>query len=398
MDQIRKAILQQQLERAENIAETFEKGQALPNGTIRRRPNGNFIKTPAGWKYHSSLSANSSNAVESANNAQAVRNAPAPQPQLLGIVDNQKVYNMPSSPEKESAEYVGLVESQRAYKRIATKPSMPKVGASVKISQQGAKLISLQPFEGKTLTVEKIVDTGLISEPQQVKVTDGKGSSIIVSVKDLQPVKEATKAASKEKITTFANMSDEGKKELTKIVTDPSLEKLSSWNGDRNNKIIEMVSAKFKLDPSREAKEQVVALYKERSAVKKLAISAILDKYRPNHGKPITKQAVKEAMQIDPKTAQTLMNHKLRAANWESSGNPSSHQTIKGDKLIIRMPRGSRDWDRPKGNDKTQMKTIMSDLGFKLLKEDLTDPYEWQDDKGGSGTSRDDQFTFKMPK
>lgn len=54
MDQIQKAIECNQLHREEQI-EIIEKGKALPIGTIKKRPNGNFIKTAQGWKYHSSL-------------------------------------------------------------------------------------------------------------------------------------------------------------------------------------------------------------------------------------------------------------------------------------------------------------------------------------------------------
>lgn len=66
-----------------------------------------------------------------------------------------------------------------------------KAGDKVKLSQKGAKLISLSPFEGKDLSIEKIVDTGLISEPQQAKITDGEGNSIIVSMNDLEKVSES---------------------------------------------------------------------------------------------------------------------------------------------------------------------------------------------------------------
>lgn len=79
-----------------------------------------------------------------------------------------------------------LDTSEPTNKPPTGKDTMPKVGSSVTIDQKGAKLISLQPFEGKDLKVEKIVDTGLISEPQQVKVTDGQGNSIIVSPSDLK--------------------------------------------------------------------------------------------------------------------------------------------------------------------------------------------------------------------
>lgn len=38
-----------------NKSESFDimKGKTLPIGTIKKRPNGNFIKTASGWKYHS---------------------------------------------------------------------------------------------------------------------------------------------------------------------------------------------------------------------------------------------------------------------------------------------------------------------------------------------------------
>lgn len=65
-----------------------------------------------------------------------------------------------------------------------------KEGDKVRIDQKGAKLMSLSPFEGKDLSVEKIIDTGLISEPFQAKVTDGEGSSIIVSMNDLKKVSD----------------------------------------------------------------------------------------------------------------------------------------------------------------------------------------------------------------
>lgn len=95
---------------------------------------------------------------------------------------------------------------------------MPKVGTPVKINQQGAKLISLEPFEGKDLKVEKIVETGLISEPKQVKVTDGEGNSIIVSKKDLEPrtsVRSAGKG-SKQNIKDHPNYSKSDYDHLSK--------------------------------------------------------------------------------------------------------------------------------------------------------------------------------------
>lgn len=55
MDQIKKAILDKHLSVADRILDSFEKAAALPIGTIKRRPNGNFIKTADGWKYHSSV-------------------------------------------------------------------------------------------------------------------------------------------------------------------------------------------------------------------------------------------------------------------------------------------------------------------------------------------------------
>ena len=53
MKDIHKAIQARNLAIQQGIGDTFSKGKALPNGTIRKRPNGNFIKTPMGWKYHS---------------------------------------------------------------------------------------------------------------------------------------------------------------------------------------------------------------------------------------------------------------------------------------------------------------------------------------------------------
>jgi len=50
MDQIKKSI--ESISREDN-ADILIKGKALPIGTIKKRPNGNFIKTASGWKYHS---------------------------------------------------------------------------------------------------------------------------------------------------------------------------------------------------------------------------------------------------------------------------------------------------------------------------------------------------------
>jgi len=41
-----------------NIGNVIEKARALPIGTIKKRPNGMFIKTAQGWKYHSPLPSN----------------------------------------------------------------------------------------------------------------------------------------------------------------------------------------------------------------------------------------------------------------------------------------------------------------------------------------------------
>lgn len=54
MDEIIKANIQRRLRIECNIVDSFEKARSLPVGTIRKRPNGNFIKTVSGWKYHSS--------------------------------------------------------------------------------------------------------------------------------------------------------------------------------------------------------------------------------------------------------------------------------------------------------------------------------------------------------
>lgn len=103
----------------------------------------------------------------------------------------------------------GKKDSKTEKKESSISRKMPEEGASVRINQQGAKLISLEPFEGKDLKVEKIVNTGLISEPQQVKVTDGKGNSIIVSAKDL---KESKPQASKEDAAKMKFLKEEYKK------------------------------------------------------------------------------------------------------------------------------------------------------------------------------------------
>ena len=52
------------------------KGKALPNGTIRKRPNGNFIKTSQGWKYHSPLDSNKSQDKETDEPDEDVENQP----------------------------------------------------------------------------------------------------------------------------------------------------------------------------------------------------------------------------------------------------------------------------------------------------------------------------------
>jgi hypothetical protein len=54
MDQISKSLQARRLGIEENI-DAISKGQTLPVGTIRKRPNGNFIKTANGWKYHSKI-------------------------------------------------------------------------------------------------------------------------------------------------------------------------------------------------------------------------------------------------------------------------------------------------------------------------------------------------------
>lgn len=58
MDEIIKANQQRRLQQQQQINDSFgidiQKGRALPIGTIKQRPNGNFIKTTNGWKYHSS--------------------------------------------------------------------------------------------------------------------------------------------------------------------------------------------------------------------------------------------------------------------------------------------------------------------------------------------------------
>jgi hypothetical protein len=51
MEEIQKAIQERRLNLEDNL-DSFSKGQILPVGTIRKRPNGDFIKTAMGWKYH----------------------------------------------------------------------------------------------------------------------------------------------------------------------------------------------------------------------------------------------------------------------------------------------------------------------------------------------------------
>jgi hypothetical protein len=53
MDEITKALHASRQLIEQNLVDTFEKGKAVPVGTIKKRPNGNFIKTTDGWKYHS---------------------------------------------------------------------------------------------------------------------------------------------------------------------------------------------------------------------------------------------------------------------------------------------------------------------------------------------------------
>lgn len=63
MDEVRKSIQSRRSAQLDQIQSQFtdelEKARGLPIGTIRKRPNGNFIKTADGWKYHSSLKAGS---------------------------------------------------------------------------------------------------------------------------------------------------------------------------------------------------------------------------------------------------------------------------------------------------------------------------------------------------
>jgi len=59
MDQIQKSIQANRLGIEENI-DAISKGKALPIGTIKKRSNGNFIRTATGWKYHSKVSKNTS--------------------------------------------------------------------------------------------------------------------------------------------------------------------------------------------------------------------------------------------------------------------------------------------------------------------------------------------------
>jgi len=55
MEEVQKAIQERRLQLEDNL-DSFSKGQVLPIGTIRTRPNGDFIKTAMGWKYHSKSS------------------------------------------------------------------------------------------------------------------------------------------------------------------------------------------------------------------------------------------------------------------------------------------------------------------------------------------------------
>lgn len=198
MDEIVKALQQRNLQKNNQIVDSLSKGKTLPVGTIRKRPNGNFIKTANGWKYHSSKTAtNSSN--KRSQDAIDIKT-------LVSKQDIEDLKNDPSGVDKDAWIYDNLEEiettaTKRQYdrafqdlgklfdqivnqdKKQFSQNNLPKVGDSIKIHQGSAPLISLQPFEGKDLTVEKIIDTGLISEPKHVKVTDGKGSSIIVSPK-----------------------------------------------------------------------------------------------------------------------------------------------------------------------------------------------------------------------
>lgn len=65
MDEIIKANQARRAQQQNQINGSFgidiNKGRALPIGTIKKRPNGNFIKTANGWKYHSSANKSTSN-------------------------------------------------------------------------------------------------------------------------------------------------------------------------------------------------------------------------------------------------------------------------------------------------------------------------------------------------
>lgn len=110
-----------------NISGDISKGRSLPIGTIKKRPNGNFIKTANGWKYQSSSKKSKSN-------------------------QDKKQFDQ---------------------------NNLPQVGQKVNLKNTG--LVSHMDFEGQQLVVDKIVQTNLISQPKRITVKNNQGKTVDVN-------------------------------------------------------------------------------------------------------------------------------------------------------------------------------------------------------------------------
>lgn len=136
------------------------KGKSLPVGTIKKRPNGMFIKTASGWKYHSSHSSHQ----KTEGDEQAAKKAGISVEEYKKLhPGTKKELSKENSSAKDQITKQGIYQGQN--RAIQT-------GSTVKINDD-VNLVSFMNIKGKSLKVDSVK-----------KVPMAGGDKVFLIVKD----------------------------------------------------------------------------------------------------------------------------------------------------------------------------------------------------------------------
>lgn len=130
-----------------SLSDLLEKGKALPIGTIKKRPNGNFIKTASGWKYHSAANKQS-------------------KPQAAAAGDSNAI----------------------------------KVGDTVTLNSD-VNLVSFMDIKGKDLKVKQIKKVEMASGPREFYIVEHKGKQYEINKDYVSKSSQSKQGSSKDKKT-----------------------------------------------------------------------------------------------------------------------------------------------------------------------------------------------------